>query len=61
MFEALDRSEGNRTRAAKILGMSFRAYRYWIQELGGVDSLPREFPWPEDFPPAAVQESEPGE
>lgn len=50
MAQALDRSEGNRTKAAKLLGMSFRAYRYWIQELGGVEALPRAFPWPKAYP-----------
>ena len=58
MFKALERAEQNRTRAARILGMSFRAYRYWLQELGGVKALPSNFPFPEDFPPTAAEENE---
>ena len=50
MRQALDRVEGNKTRAARLLGMSFRAYRYWIQEMGGKETLPSGFPWPDDFP-----------
>jgi two-component system response regulator PilR (NtrC family) len=56
MRGALERCEGNKTRAARLLGMSFRAYRYWIQEMGGAETLPATFPWPDEFPPA-----EPGE
>jgi len=50
MLKALERSEGNKTRAARLLGMSFRAYRYWLQELGGVETLRTVYPHPEDFP-----------
>ena len=50
MLKALERCDGNRTRAARLLGMSFRAYRYWIQELGGLEALAPEFPRPEDYP-----------
>ena len=50
MLKALERSDGNKTRAARLLGMSFRAYRYWIQELGGVETLRPIYPYPEDFP-----------
>ena len=51
MLKALERCEGNKTRAARMLGMSFRAYRYWLQELGGVETLRIAYPHPEDFPP----------
>jgi len=56
MREALARAEGNKTRAARLLGMSFRAYRYWLQEMGGVETLPPRFPWPDDFPPTGTPE-----
>jgi len=49
---------GNRTKAARYLGMSFRAYRYWLQELGGLETLPAGCPQPEDFPPKASIEGE---
>jgi len=49
---------GNRTKAARYLGMSFRAYRYWLQELGGLESLPADCPRPEDFPPKPPVEGE---
>jgi two-component system response regulator PilR (NtrC family) len=47
---ALDEVGGVKTRAGKRLGMSFRAYRYWLSELGGVETLPGQCPRPEDFP-----------
>ncbi|HEX9081245.1 MAG TPA: sigma-54 dependent transcriptional regulator [Holophagaceae bacterium] len=47
---ALEDVGGVKTRAGKRLGMSFRAYRYWLSELGGVEALPASFPWPEAFP-----------
>jgi two-component system response regulator PilR (NtrC family) len=50
MLKALERCEGNKTRAARMLGMSFRAYRYWLQELGGVETLRTAYPQPEGFP-----------
>jgi two-component system response regulator PilR (NtrC family) len=50
MLQALERCEGNRTRAARLLGMSFRAFRYWLQELGGAEALSPTVPHPEDFP-----------
>ncbi|HJW09946.1 MAG TPA: sigma-54 dependent transcriptional regulator [Holophagaceae bacterium] len=49
--KALDEVGGVKTKAGRRLGMSFRAYRYWIQELGGADALASTFPWPSDFPP----------
>jgi len=55
---ALERCEGNKTRAARMLGMSFRAYRYWLQEMGGVETLPAAFPWLDEFPPPENQELE---
>jgi two-component system response regulator PilR (NtrC family) len=58
MREAMDRCDGNRTRAARLLGMSFRAYRYWLQEMGGAETLPAAFPWPDDFPPLETPEME---
>ena len=50
MLKALECCDGNKTRAARMLGMSFRAYRYWLQELGGVETLRTAYPHPEDFP-----------
>ncbi len=50
MLKALERCDGNKTKAARLLGMSFRAYRYWLQELGGVETLRATYPHPEDFP-----------
>jgi two-component system response regulator PilR (NtrC family) len=53
---ALDEVGGVKTKAGKRLGMSFRAYRYWLGELGGLEALPKDFPWPEDFPAPVVDE-----
>jgi len=58
MGRALERCDGNRTKAARLLGMSFRAYRYWIQEMGGAEALSRTFPHPQDFPAKAPAEAE---
>jgi two-component system response regulator PilR (NtrC family) len=58
MRGALERCEGNKTKAARLLGMSFRAYRYWIQEMGGIETLPAGLPWPEQFPPRDPPETE---
>jgi len=58
MSQALVRADGNRTRAARLLGMSFRSYRYWLQEMGGTETLPGQFPWPDDFPAAGVPEAQ---
>jgi two-component system response regulator PilR (NtrC family) len=58
MRQALERSDGNKTRAAHLLGMSFRAYRYWLQEMGGQETLPDQCPWPEHFPPGGAPESD---
>ena len=49
---ALEEAGGVKTKACRRLGMSFRAYRYWLQELGGPEALSRNFPLPEAFPPA---------
>ncbi|HEU4950512.1 MAG TPA: sigma-54 dependent transcriptional regulator [Holophagaceae bacterium] len=48
---ALEEAGGVKTKACRRLGMSFRAYRYWLQELGGPEALPADFPRPEAFPP----------
>ena len=53
---ALDEVGGVKTKAGKRLGMSFRAYRYWLAELGGLEALSKDFPWPADFPPPVVEE-----
>lgn len=53
---ALEEVGGVKTKAGKRLGMSFRAYRYWLAELGGVEALPKAFPWPVDFPAPLVDE-----
>ncbi len=53
---ALDEVGGVKTKAGKRLGMTFRAYRYWLAELGGVEALPEHFPWPSAFPPPALDE-----
>lgn len=56
--QALDKCDGNRTKAARLTGMSFRAFRYWIQEFGGPEKLMTAFPLPSDFPPKTVTEGE---
>ncbi|WP_306591490.1 sigma-54 dependent transcriptional regulator [Geothrix sp. 21YS21S-4] len=53
---ALEDVGGVKTKAGRRLGMGFRAYRYWLAELGGLDALPGAFPWPAEFPPQAVDE-----
>jgi len=58
MRQALERSDGNKTRAARLLGMGFRAYRYWLQEMGGAEVLPARFPWPDEHPPSGVPDPE---
>ena len=58
MSQALVRADGNRTKAARLLGMSFRAYRYWLQEMGGTETLQAQFPWPDDFPTSGVPEAQ---
>ena len=55
MLQALDRADGNKPRAARLLGMSFRAYRYWLQEMAGAN--PGQ-PRPELFPPAEPAETD---
>lgn len=54
--KALDEVGGVKTKAGLRLGMSFRAYRYWLAELGGLEALPTAFPWPRDFPAAEVED-----
>jgi two-component system response regulator PilR (NtrC family) len=58
LHQGLMEQNGNRTKAAKHLGMTFRAYRYWLGHLGGIEALPRNFPWPKDFPPHVEIEAE---
>ncbi len=58
MVRALDRADGNKTRAARLLGMSFRAYRYWLQEMGGAGTLSQGLPLPGSFPATEVSESD---
>jgi two-component system response regulator PilR (NtrC family) len=58
MREALELADGNKTRAARLLGMGFRAYRYWLQEKGGAEALPERFPWPDEYPPLGIPEAE---
>jgi two-component system response regulator PilR (NtrC family) len=55
--KALDEVGGVKTKAGKRLGMSFRAYRYWLAELGGLEALPEAFPWPANFPAPPVDEA----
>jgi two-component system response regulator PilR (NtrC family) len=47
---ALMAEGGVKARAARRLGMSFRAFRYWLAEQGGEGRLPRVPPRPQDFP-----------
>ena len=58
MLKALKRCDGNRTKAARLLGMSFRAYRYWIQEMGGTEALSPSLPDPREFPPKSASDTE---
>ncbi|HJW71629.1 MAG TPA: sigma-54 dependent transcriptional regulator [Geothrix sp.] len=53
---ALTEVGGVKTKAGKRLGMSFRAYRYWLAELGGIEALPEAFPWPTEFPAPVIDE-----
>ena len=53
---ALDDVGGGKTKAGKRLGMTFRAYRYWLAELGGLEALPDSFPWPEAYPAQTVED-----
>ncbi len=55
--EALEICGGNRTRAARLLGMSFRAFRYWLQQLGGQESLPEAMPSPRAYPASPTEEA----
>lgn len=58
MGQAIAQFEGNRTRAARHLGMSFRAFRYRLQELGGVEQLPTLPPEMKGFLPSPTLGSE---
>ena len=48
--EALSLSGGNKSKAAHLLGMGFRPFRYMVDEGGGIDGLPENFPDPSQFP-----------
>ncbi|MHC4936480.1 MAG: sigma-54-dependent transcriptional regulator [Planctomycetota bacterium] len=41
LLQALERTDGNLTQAAKVLGMSYRSIRYKVKKLGVRDSLSR--------------------
>ncbi|HJW42818.1 MAG TPA: sigma-54 dependent transcriptional regulator [Geothrix sp.] len=56
LLRALDEVGGVKTKAGRRLGMTFRAYRYWLAELGGTEALSRDFPWPADYPAPPVDE-----
>jgi len=56
--KAAEHCGGNRTKAAQYLGMSFRAYRYWLHELGGLEALPAACPAPHDFPTSSTVDGE---
>jgi two-component system response regulator PilR (NtrC family) len=47
---ALEIAGGNKTKAAHMLGMGFRPFRYWVDEAGGPEALPKERPSLENFP-----------
>ena len=34
IIEALEKTNGNKTKAAELLGISFRAFRYRLKKLG---------------------------
>ena len=53
---ALAETGGNKTKASKRLGMSFRAYRYWAAHLGGLENLPDRCPLPVEFPAKEAEE-----
>ncbi len=55
---ALDEVNGVKTKAGRRLGMGFRAYRYWVSELGGHETLPVACPRPEEFPAQAQEDNE---
>jgi two-component system response regulator PilR (NtrC family) len=38
MSQALERCDGVQTRAAELLGMSFRSFRYYAKKLGITES-----------------------
>ena len=58
VLQALERTGGVRTAAAKLLGVSFRSLRYRLQKLSlGTDDDARD----ESIPPTSVPPSEPGD
>ena len=56
LHRALADEGGVKTRAGRRLGMTFRAYRYWLGELGGPEALSGVFPRPGDFPAQAPED-----
>jgi two-component system response regulator PilR (NtrC family) len=56
---ALLETGGNKTKASRRLGMSFRAYRYWAAHLGGLEGLPGRLPLPAEHP--APEDPGPGD
>jgi two-component system response regulator PilR (NtrC family) len=50
MGQALGLTEGNKTKAAHMLGMVFSHFRYWLDGAGGLDALPKHPPSPVNFP-----------
>ncbi|MCL1908594.1 MAG: sigma-54 dependent transcriptional regulator [Holophagaceae bacterium] len=50
MYKALVMSTGDKTKAAHLLGMKFRQFKYRLDEEGGADALPKHPPSPVDFP-----------
>jgi DNA-binding NtrC family response regulator len=48
--QALEHFAGNKTKASHMLGMRFRPFKYWIDEAGGPDALPKNAPLPKKFP-----------
>jgi two-component system response regulator PilR (NtrC family) len=53
LLQALERTNGVRTAAAKLLGLTFRSFRYRLAKLG-LEALKDE-----DEPPSSVPSSEP--
>jgi two-component system response regulator PilR (NtrC family) len=50
MGRALELANGNKTKAAHMLGMVFNHFRYWLDGAGGAEGLPKAPPSPGNFP-----------